>query len=63
MSKGMSMHAISYTPIGVIRSPFTEPAGMPIQSVAVTGVAGTIELIPTYQEGLQDLGDYTADYA
>jgi tRNA-Thr(GGU) m(6)t(6)A37 methyltransferase TsaA len=32
---------------------------MPIQSVAATGVGGTIELIPTYQDGLQDLEGFS----
>jgi tRNA-Thr(GGU) m(6)t(6)A37 methyltransferase TsaA len=53
------MNTISYTPIGVIRSPFQAPAGMPIQSVAATGVAETIELTATYQDGLQDLEDFS----
>ena len=53
------MNAIPYTPIGVIRSPFTAPAGMPIQSVAAKGVAGVIELDPTYQDGLQDLEGFS----
>jgi tRNA (adenine37-N6)-methyltransferase len=53
------MNAISYTPIGVIRSPFTAPAGMPIQSAAAKGVAGMIELDPTYQSGLQDLEGFS----
>lgn len=38
------MNAISCTPIGVIRSPCTEPVGMPIQSVPTKGVAEMIEL-------------------
>jgi len=33
----------SYTPIGTIRSPFTDIAGMPIQPVGARGVRGTIE--------------------
>jgi tRNA-Thr(GGU) m(6)t(6)A37 methyltransferase TsaA len=53
------MNTISYTPIGVIRSPFTAPAGMPIQSVAAQGVAGMLELAPTYQDGLQDLEGFS----
>jgi tRNA (Thr-GGU) A37 N-methylase len=53
------MNTISYTPIGVIRPPFQAPAGMPIQSVAATGVAETIELTATYQDGLQDLEDFS----
>jgi tRNA-Thr(GGU) m(6)t(6)A37 methyltransferase TsaA len=53
------MDTISYTPIGVIRSPFQTPAGMPVQSVAAKGVAGMIELAPTYQDGLQDLEGFS----
>ena len=53
------MNAIFYTPIGVIRSPFQAPAGMPIQSVAAKGVAGMIELAPTYEGGLQDLEGFS----
>ena len=53
------MNAISYTPIGVIRSPFQTPAGMPVQAVAAKGVAGMIELDPTYQDGLQDLEGFS----
>src|SRR5690348_7437413 len=49
------MDAITYTSIGVIHSPFTETAGMPLQAVAAAGVAGTIELEPAYAAGLRDL--------
>ena len=35
----------------MIRSPLQIPAGMPIQSVAAKGVAGMIELAPTYVNG------------
>jgi tRNA-Thr(GGU) m(6)t(6)A37 methyltransferase TsaA len=53
------MQNVNYSPIGVIRSPFKEPAGMPIQSVAAKGVAGSIELAPEYQEGLLDLDGFS----
>jgi tRNA-Thr(GGU) m(6)t(6)A37 methyltransferase TsaA len=32
---------------------------MPIQSVAAKGVAGRLELAPTYQDGLQDLEGFS----
>jgi len=34
------MHLIKYKPIGVIRSPFKELKGMPIQPVGASGVKG-----------------------
>ena len=36
------MEPVIYTPIGVVRSPFTALVGMPIQTVAAKGVAATI---------------------
>lgn len=53
------MQAISYTPIGVIRSPFATLAGMPIQTVAATGVAATVELDPSYAAGLADIDGFS----
>lgn len=38
------MKKICYTPIGLIRSTYQEPAGMPIQAVAAKGVAGSIKI-------------------
>jgi tRNA (adenine37-N6)-methyltransferase len=46
---------ITYTPIGVIHSPFTSTVGVPVQSVAAGGIAGSIELDLHLQEGLEDL--------
>ena len=44
---GFSEHNVGkviYNPIGVIKSPFDEPVNMPIQSVAASGISGTVEL-------------------
>ncbi len=49
------MRAICFEPIGIIRTPYTDIFGMPIQSVAAQGVAGRIELLPDYAEGLADV--------
>ena len=46
-------------PIGTIRSPFTERAGMPIQPTGARGVRGTVELEPQYAEGLRDLDGFS----
>jgi tRNA-Thr(GGU) m(6)t(6)A37 methyltransferase TsaA len=53
------MQMISYTPIGIVRSPFAGLAGMPIQTVAAKGVAATIELEPSYAAGLRDIDDFS----
>ena len=53
------MQPITYTPIGVIRSPFTTLAGMPIQTVAAAGVAAMVELDPSYAAGLADINGFS----
>ncbi len=53
------MKQISYIPIGVIRSPFKEIGGMPIQAKAAEGVSGSIELNPNLMEGLKDLDGFS----
>jgi tRNA-Thr(GGU) m(6)t(6)A37 methyltransferase TsaA len=49
------MDAITYTPIGVVHSPFTTLEGMPLQTVAAQGIPGTVDLEPAFRKGLQDL--------
>jgi tRNA (adenine37-N6)-methyltransferase len=53
------MDVITYTPIGVVRSPFTSLEGMPLQSVAAHGVRGSVEFEPAYRAGLQDLEGFS----
>jgi tRNA-Thr(GGU) m(6)t(6)A37 methyltransferase TsaA len=50
---------ITYPPIGVVHTPFTAQAGMPVQTVAARDVAGTIELAPEYVGGLSDLDGFS----
>ena len=42
-------------PIGIIRSPFAEPTGTPINVRVGKGVRGTVEVYPRYAAGLKDL--------
>jgi tRNA-Thr(GGU) m(6)t(6)A37 methyltransferase TsaA len=51
--------AVTFTPIGIVRTPFSTHEGMPIQTVAAAGVQGRIELEPFYAEGLTDLTGFT----
>lgn len=50
---------INYQPIGIIHSPFTQLAGMPIQPTGALGIRGTIEIFPEYAEGLADLEGFS----
>ena len=45
-------------PIGVIHSPFREPAGTPIQAAMAEGVEGRVEVFPEYAAGLKDLDGF-----
>jgi tRNA-Thr(GGU) m(6)t(6)A37 methyltransferase TsaA len=42
-------------PIGIIRSPFKKPDGMPIQPVFADGAEGIVEVLPQFADGLKDL--------
>jgi len=53
------MTEIKYRPIGIIRSPFKEIEGMPIQPSGAEGTAGTVELDAEYSAGLKDLGGFS----
>jgi tRNA-Thr(GGU) m(6)t(6)A37 methyltransferase TsaA len=45
-------------PIGVIHSPFDEPAGAPIQPRYAQGVEGTVEVFEPFAAGLCDLAGF-----
>ena len=46
-------------PIGVIHTPFTKTEGMPIQPTGAGGVKGTVEVLPEFVDGLQDLEGFS----
>jgi tRNA-Thr(GGU) m(6)t(6)A37 methyltransferase TsaA len=50
---------IDFTPIGIIRSPFSEPEGMPNQPSRAAGVQGRVELYEEYRDGLRDLAGFS----
>jgi tRNA-Thr(GGU) m(6)t(6)A37 methyltransferase TsaA len=50
---------ISYRPIGIIHSPFTNIEGMPIQPTGASGIQGTVEVFPEFAEGLKDLAGFS----
>ena len=46
---------VTFTPIGTIHSPYTDPAGMPIQPAGAAGIRGTVFIDEQYREGLRNL--------
>ncbi len=50
---------ISFTPIGIIHTPFMEPKGMPIQAADAVGIRGRVELLPALVDGLKDLNGFS----
>ena len=59
MDRTEPREAICYPPVGVVRSPFTELGGMPLQSVAAREVQGQIEIHPEFAPGLRDLDGFS----
>ncbi len=45
--------------IGIIKTPFTELAGMPIQPTGAQGIKGEIEIFGKYAEGLADIEGFS----
>ncbi len=50
---------VTYRPIGIIRTPFLDTEGMPIQATAAVGVRGRIEIDAEFVEGLADLDGFS----
>ena len=51
--------AVTFRPIGIIRTPFERTEGMPIQPLAALGTHGRIELDQAFEEGLADLDGFS----
>jgi tRNA-Thr(GGU) m(6)t(6)A37 methyltransferase TsaA len=50
---------IELNPIGIIRTPFDKPEGMPIQPAGGVGICGTIEVFEEFEGGLRDLDGFS----
>jgi tRNA (adenine37-N6)-methyltransferase len=53
------MDSFTFEPIGIIRTPFTEPKGMPIQPSGAKGIPGTVKVSPEYTRGLKDVEGFS----
>jgi tRNA-Thr(GGU) m(6)t(6)A37 methyltransferase TsaA len=51
--------SITFAPIGIIHSPFTDIAGMPIQPSGARGIQGSVEVYEEYCAGLKDLEGFS----
>jgi tRNA-Thr(GGU) m(6)t(6)A37 methyltransferase TsaA len=50
---------ITFRPIGIIHSPFTELGSMPIQPTGRAAAPGVVEVLPEFAEGLKDLAGFS----
>ena len=53
------MGPVTFQPIGVIHTPFTKVAGMPIQASAAGGARGRIDLDAAFVDGVRDLDGFS----
>ncbi|UCG51348.1 MAG: tRNA (N6-threonylcarbamoyladenosine(37)-N6)-methyltransferase TrmO [Candidatus Latescibacterota bacterium] len=53
------MKKVTFTPIGVIRTPFKTRDDAPIQPSRAEGARGTVEIRPDLAEGLEDLDGFS----
>ena len=53
------MTDITYNPIGLVHSRFTDPDDTPIQGVFADGAKGKVEIFPEYAAGLKDIDGFS----
>ena len=53
------MDPVTFHPIGVIHTPFTDIDGMPVQPTAAVGVPGRIDIDPAFAPGLVDVDGFS----
>lgn len=55
----MSHEHITYEPIGVVHSEFTDPADVPKHTRRTVDMTGTVEVFEEYTEGLADIDGFS----
>jgi len=58
----MSTRSVNFRPIGILRSPHTQPEATPIQPVYAGDCPGRAELRPEFADGLADLEAFSHVY-
>jgi len=56
---GAGRNDITFRPIGVVRSPYTDPSRMPIQPRYARDIEGRIKIYLEYEEGLTDVEGFS----
>jgi tRNA-Thr(GGU) m(6)t(6)A37 methyltransferase TsaA len=51
--------SVTYTPIGIVHSPFSDIADMPIQPSGARGIRGSIKIGDEFSAGLKDLDGFS----
>lgn len=59
LNMGAERNDIVFRPIGVVRSPHTDPSRTPIQPRYAKDTEGRIEIYPEYEEGLTDVEGFS----
>jgi tRNA-Thr(GGU) m(6)t(6)A37 methyltransferase TsaA len=58
-AQATAVPGIAYAPVAHMRTPFTDVRGMPIQPVGARGVAGSIDVLPEFADGLADIEGFS----
>jgi tRNA-Thr(GGU) m(6)t(6)A37 methyltransferase TsaA len=53
------MDKVVFQPVGIIHTPFTEPQGTPISTIAGRGIKGTVEIFNEFVDGLKDIEGFS----
>ncbi|MCI0497991.1 MAG: tRNA (N6-threonylcarbamoyladenosine(37)-N6)-methyltransferase TrmO [Thermoplasmata archaeon] len=53
------MDEVTFRPIGIVRTPYTDVEGVPIQPRREDGARGTVEVLPEFEGGLRDLDGFS----
>jgi len=51
--------SVTYTPSGIVHSPFSDIVGMPIHPSGARGVHGSIKIADEFSAGLKDLDSFS----
>jgi tRNA-Thr(GGU) m(6)t(6)A37 methyltransferase TsaA len=54
-----AVNSVSFVPIGIVRSPFTDAVGTPVQPTAAADVAAEVIIDDAYAAGLKDLDGFS----
>ena len=53
------MDSVTFSPVGIVHSPHKDLVGMPVQPPSAAGIAGEIEILPEFAEGLLDIDGFS----